>query len=110
MPVRGTYQFNVQANGNLVNSAENVERARKLFRDGTIISRRWGPGREGDFDYGGWHCLCHPVAGTGVYQSDSGYLWVAVTHAENEDRYLATVSGREPDGSGRTVELDSAEG
>lgn len=110
MPNRGTYQFDVQANGNLVNSVENLELARRLFRDGDIISGRWGPGRSGDFDHGGWHCLCHLAAGAGVYQSGSGYLWVAITHAGNEDKYLATVSCRESDRTVRTFDLDSAEG
>lgn len=110
MPVRGTYQFDIQVNGNLVNSASNIERARRLFRDGVIISGLWGPGRPGDFVYGSWHCLCHLTAGAGVYQSGRGYLWVAITHVENNDKYLATVSAREMDGTVRTVELVSAEG
>ncbi len=110
MPNRGTYQFAVQANGNIVNSTENVDLARRLFRDGEIISERWGPGRPGDFDSGGWHCLCHLAAGAGVYQSGTGYLWVAITHAGDEDKYLATVSAWETDRTVRTVELDSSEG
>ena len=110
MPNRGTYQFDVQANGNLVNSVENLELARRLFRDGDIISGLWGPGRRGDFNYGGWHCLCHLAAGAGVFQLGTGFLWVAITHAGNVDKYLATVSARESDRTLRTVELNSTEG
>lgn len=110
MPVRGTYEFEIQANGNLVNSPDNLERLRKLFRDGQIISENWGPGNPGDFDNGGWHCLCHLVAGSGVFKMNGRYLWAAITHAGNEDRYVATVSLRETDGTVRTIEMDSAEG
>ena len=110
MPVRGTYQFEIQTNGNLVNSTENLERARRLFRDSIIISGQWGPGRRGDFVYGGWHCLCHLLAGSGAYQSSNGYLWVAITHAGNEDKYLPTITMRERDGTVLMVKLDTAEG
>lgn len=110
MTIRGTYKFETQVNGNLVDNAKNVKRARKLFQDSVIIQGRWGPGRQGDFDYGGWHSLCHLVAGAGVYQSSRGYFWVAITHAENEDKYIATVSVQERDGTVRTVQLNSTEG
>ena len=110
MSVRGTYRFDIQDDGNIVDNTENIERARRLFRDGTIIGGQWGPGRQGDFVYGGWHCLCHLLAGSGAYQSNSGYLWAAITHAGDEDRYLATVTTREADGTARTVNLDSSEG
>ena len=110
MTTRGTYQFEVQANGNLVNNTGNIELARRLFRDGTIISGRWGPGRPGDFDYGGWHCLCHLAAGAGVYLLGNQYLWVSITHAEIGDKYIATVSTRVTGGNVRIIELGSAEG
>jgi hypothetical protein len=110
MPTRGTYQFEVQANGNLVDKAGNIELARRLFRDGTIISGRWGPGQPGDFDYGSWHCLCHLAAGAGVYLLSDRYLWVSITHAGTSDKYVATVSTRETGGSVRVIELGSAEG
>lgn len=109
MPVRGTYQFEIQ-DGKLVNSVENLERMRNLFQDGSIIKEHWGPGRTGDFDYGSWHCLCHLVAGSGVYKVGTGYLWVAITHAKNVDKYLATVSYRDSNRIVKTYELISSEG
>jgi hypothetical protein len=110
MPNRGTYQFDVQANGSIIYNVKNLELTRKLFRDGNIISGNWGPGRSGDFDYGGWHCLCHLAAGAGVFQSSNGYLWVAITHAGNEDKYIATISSKKSDGTILTVGLSSTEG
>ena len=111
MPGRGTYQFDRQNNGNIVDSQENVERARKLFRDGGIISQKWGPGRDpSDITYGGWHSLCHLAAGAGVYGLDNKYLWVAITHAGSEDKYFTTVSSQEANGSVKAVNLGSDQG
>lgn len=111
MPGRGTYQFDVQSNGNIVDTQENVERARKVFRDGDIISQLWGPGRDqSDFRYGGWHSLCHLAAGAGVYNLDDRYLWTAITHADDEDKYFATVSSKEADDTVKTINLGSDEG
>jgi len=110
MPVRGTYGFEIGDDGRVVDNESNVNSLRKLFRDGTIINEQWGPGNRGDFDYGGWHCLCHLAAGAGVYRRSTGYLWVAITHSKREDKYLATVSYRDSDGTAMTCELGSSEG
>jgi hypothetical protein len=107
---RGSYGFEVQFFGNLIDSVETLERARVLFRDGVIISQRWGPGNQGDFDNGGWHSLCHLAAASGVFKSGSGFLWAGITHAGTTDRYLATLSFRETSGNLKTIEMGSAEG
>ncbi|MFZ2053098.1 MAG: hypothetical protein WAU81_02765 [Candidatus Aminicenantales bacterium] len=107
---RGTYEFEVMPNGNLADSPENLERARKLFLDGAIINGLWGPGNPGDFDYGGWHCLCHLVAAGGVYKGDEGYVCVAITHAGNMDKYLFTLSVPKSGGAIKTIGIQSAEG
>lgn len=107
---RGTYEFEIMPNGNLADNPENLERARKLFRDGAIINGLWGPGNPGDFDYGGWHCLCHLAAAGGVYKSEEGYVWVAITHAGDIDKYLSTLSVRKSDGSIGTINIHSTEG
>lgn len=115
---RGTYNFEVQANGNLTNNPENVERTRKLFRDGSIISGNWGPGRDrNDFVYGSWHILCHLAAGIGVYKSGDEYIWMGLLHRsyegyDNADLYEATLYTQQPPGwlslSARSTFLDQA--
>lgn len=107
---RGTYEFEVMPDGNLADSPQNLERARRLFHDGAIIKGLWGPGNPGDFDYGGWHCLCHLAAAGGVYRSDEGYLWATITHAGNIDKYVPTISARTPGGSIGTFDIHTAEG
>lgn len=107
---RGSYGFEVQSSGSLIDSVENLERARVLFRDGAIISQRWGPGNQGDFDNGGWHSLCHLAAASGVFKSASGFLWAGITHVGSTDRYLATLSFRETSGDPKTIEIGSAAG
>lgn len=109
MPGRGTYQFEVDSTGNLVNNAANLDRLFKLFRDSAIIDGKWGPGRSGDFEYGSWHILCHLAAGSGVYHNGSDYLWVSITHDVDRDEYVATVSAKIGDAV-RTVPLNSTEG
>jgi hypothetical protein len=109
MPNRGTYRFELSLNENLVDSPSNLERLRKLFRDGTIIKENFGPGDPGDFDNGSWHILCHLAAGAGVFARDGGRLWVGITHKGSSDEYEATVNYRI--GSElETVRLDSAAG
>jgi len=50
------------------------------------------------------------VAAGGVYKSDEGYLWIAITHAGNVDKYLPTISARKSGGAIRTIDIHSAEG
>ncbi len=106
---RGTYQFEVDDNGYIVNNEANLGRLCRLFRDGEIIGGKWGPGRSGDFDNGSWHILCHLAAGSGVYIDGNNYLWVSIAHGTETDEYVATVCTKNGD-SVRTVPLNSAEG
>ena len=106
---RGTYQFEVDDNGKIIDNEANLDRLFKLFRDGEIIGGIWGPGRSGDFVNGSWHILCHLAAGSGVYINGNNYLWVSITHADEPDEYIATVSTKNGN-SIRTLPLNSAEG
>lgn len=108
MSTRGTYQFEIHPNGNLVDNHTNVEKVRKLFTDGQIIRNCWGPGDPGDFDYGGWHCLCHLAAGSGAYKKNGSFVWAGIIHAQVEDRYLAALSSMGVGGEVLTVPLASA--
>lgn len=105
MPRRGTYQFEVTGDGHLVDNDDNLERLRKLFRDGDIIGGAWGPGNDGDFDEGSWHILCHLAGGSGVYRRPAGLAWVSITYAGTADRYEATVTA-----DGRTLRLGTPAG
>jgi hypothetical protein len=105
----GTYGFDLQQNGNLVDSPGNLERLRGLFRDGKIIGEKFGPGEPGDFANGSWHILCHLAAGAGVLTRGGSPLWVGITHKGFADEYEATVSYRVGNGI-RAVRLDSAAG
>jgi hypothetical protein len=109
MPTRGKYDFEVDGKGALVDSAANLEKLRKLFRDGDIIDENWGPGDEGDFDHGSWHILCHLAGGSGVLDTTSGRAWCGITHVAATDRYQATLTHRRA-GAAVTVALGSGEG
>ena len=100
MPTRGSYSFEIDASGQLVNSAVNLGKLQTLFRDEAIINGNWGPGRPGDFDYGSWHILCHLAGGTGVLNTAAGLAWCAITHDSATDTYRATLTYAD---SGRTV-------
>lgn len=108
-PNRGTYQFELDNTGKLVNNEANLVRLFKLFRDSAIIDNKWGPGRSGDFENGSWHILCHLAAGSGVYINGTDYLWVSITYEADRDEYIATVSLK-TGAAVRTIPLDSAEG
>ncbi len=111
MPGRGAYQFEVQSNGKLIDNEENVERVRRLFNDGDIILGKWGPGRDqSDFKHGGWHSSCHLAAGAGVYMHNDKYLWAAITYADTEKLYRATVSLLEDGRTAKNIALDSDQG
>jgi hypothetical protein len=104
MTKRGAYEFEINAAGHVLDTPENLERLRRLFRDGRIIDGEWGPGNPGDFDHGSWHILCHLAGGSGVYRAPGGYRWAGITHDGAADRYRATVSFAEG-GAVRTVPL-----
>jgi hypothetical protein len=99
MAQRGTYGFETGDGGRLLDNAANLDRLRRLFRDGAIIDEEFGPGNPGDFDNGSWHILCHLAGGTGVFGGAGGPTWAAITHEPTADRYRATVSFKD----GRTT-------
>jgi hypothetical protein len=94
MPKRGLYGFEIQPNGNLADNDANLELLRKLFRDGTIIQGKFGPGNPGDFDLGSWHIFCHLAGGSAVLELGGQKLWVGVTHKGFPDAYEASVVSR----------------
>jgi hypothetical protein len=108
---RGTYKFEVSANGDLANVAGNVELLRKLWLDQRVISGdNLGPGDPGDFDNGAWHVACHLAAGCGVRERADGSLaWLQISHDDHADRYFASVTILEGQNS-RTTPIDSADG
>jgi hypothetical protein len=109
MPTRGSYDFQINGNGAIVDNAANMEKLRKLFRDGAIVNGNFGPGNYGDFDHGSWHILCHLAAGTGVLDTASGRAWCAITHVPASDTYRATITYRR-NSSVATVPLANGEG
>lgn len=106
---RGTYDFEVDDSGTLVDNDVNMEKLRMLFRDEHIISGDWGPGDPGDFNHGSWHILCHLAGGSGVLNTAHGRAWCGITHVAEIDRYEATVTHRFEE-TIRTVPLASADG
>jgi hypothetical protein len=108
---RGNYEFDVDENGNLKNSAYNLELLRKLWLDrANIDGNDIGPGDPGDFDNGAWHVACHLLGGGGVRKLANGKLaWLQVSHNGATDRYFASATVHE-DKTTRVVPLDSAEG
>jgi len=91
VPTRGTYRFDIDRNGAIVDSSTNLEKLRRLFRDGAIIDGNWGPGNYGDFDNGSWHILCHLAGGSGVLSTASGRAWCGIAHVPATDAYEATI-------------------
>lgn len=89
MPNRGLYGFEIQPNGNLADTDANFELIRRLFRDGSIIQGRYGPGNPGDFDFGSWHILCHLAGGSAVLELDGRKAWVGILHKGFPDAYEA---------------------
>ena len=101
MPNRGLYGFEIQPNGNPADTDANLELLRKLFRDGTIIQGKFGPGNPGDFDIGSWHILCHLAGGSAVLDLGGQKLWAGITHKGFPDAYEASLVSR--DGGGLSV-------
>ena len=108
---RGNYEFDVDENGDLKNSADNLEKLRKLWLDrDNIDGDDIGPGDPGDFDNGAWHVACHLLGGGGVRKLANGKLaWLQVSYNSATDRYFASATVRE-DKATRIVLLNSAEG
>src|SRR5882672_2562761 len=104
--IRGTYDFEVGGSNLLIDNAGNLEKLRRLFRDGSIIENDWGPGNRGDFDHGSWHILCHLAGGSGVITAPSGRGWCGITHIASNDTYNATITYRHQ-GAARTLSLTS---
>ena len=96
MTTRGSYLFEIDDTGRLVDNVRNLGKLRALFHDSALIDCGWGPGNEGDFDSGSWHILCHLAAGSGVLQTSSGgRAWCSITHVRASDTYDATVTHRQ---------------
>ncbi|HEY7498990.1 MAG TPA: hypothetical protein VH740_10770 [Vicinamibacterales bacterium] len=109
MPTRGSYNFEIDNNGALVDNPANAEKLRSLFRDDAIINGNWGPGNFGDFDNGSWHILCHLAGGSGVLNTRSGRAWCGITHVPANDTYQASIVVRR-NGAVATLPLGSGEG
>jgi hypothetical protein len=105
---RGSYEFSIDGRGAVVLDPKNLERLRRLFRDGAIIGEEWGPGDEGDFDNGSWHVFCHLAGGTGAYSLGEGRAWVGITFDAPSGLYRASATWRE-DGRIRTSPLASVD-
>lgn len=108
---RGSFQFEVDPRGDLINNAGNVERLRRLWLDRTLIQGYYlGPGDPGDFDHGAWHVACHLAGAGGVMRASSGEpLWLEISHKAPQDEYYASVTAAAK-GEPSTIELDSAAG
>ncbi len=108
---RGSLQFQVTSDGDLLNSAVNVNLLRQLWTGRNLIQKDdLGPGDPGDFDHGAWHSSCHLLGAGGACRlKDGRLLWLEVSHAHTRDEYTATITVREKN-SVKTILLDSAEG
>src|SRR5262252_2613856 len=86
--LRGAFHFEVTPDGDLENSALNVEILRSLFLHPALIDGDdLGPGNRGDFD--------HIAGAGGVRQHANGNLmWLEISHRRTTDDYCATVTLR----------------
>lgn len=109
--LRGSLQFDVDDDGDLLNSAGNVETLRRLWLHHTLVEpKHLGPGDRGDFDVGAWHVGCHLAAAGGVRRArDGSLLWLEISHDHVADEYYGSATARRA-GAVETVRLDSAEG
>ena len=106
---RGTYGFEINQNGNIVDNSQNVELLRKLWLDLEIIPEGPGVGDAGDFDNGAWHVACHLVAaGTARKTSDDRFMWLEISYSQNDKIYFPTLSIREK-GEIKSIRLISKE-
>jgi hypothetical protein len=109
--LRGALQFDVDDDGDLLNSAGNVEALRRLWLHHTLVEpKHLGPGDRGDFDIGAWHSGCHLVAAGGARRArDGGLIWLEISHDRVADEYYASATARRAGGI-ETVRVDCAEG
>jgi len=91
MTHRGTFGFQIRSDGRLADSDHNLELLRKLFRDGSIIHNRFGPGNPGDFDLGAWHILSHLAGGSAVLEAEGRKAWIGIIHKGFPDVYEAAI-------------------
>src|SRR5262249_10802364 len=109
--LRGAFHFEVTPDGDLENSALNVEILRNLFLHPVLIDGDdLGPGNRGDFDHGAWHVACHIAGAGGVRRHANGNLmWLEISHRRMADEYCATVTLRREKAI-ETLGVDTAEG
>ena len=109
--LRGAFHFEVAPNGDLENTALNVEILRSLFLHPALIDGDdLGPGNRGDFDHGAWHVACHIAGAGGVCRHANGSLmWLEISHRRTTDEYCATVTLRHGKAT-ETLCVDTAEG
>lgn len=108
---RGIYAFEAAAEGEILNTANNVELLRKMWLGREIIEGYYlGPGNPGDFTYGAWHSSCHLTGANGVLKNKKGkYLFCEISFDTLRMDYFASVTTKEA-GKAVTYRLDSAEG
>jgi hypothetical protein len=108
---RGTYGFDVTGEGNMINSAENVDILRKLWLGRDLVEGYYiGPGDPGDFDHGAWHVGCHLAGAGGVRKMKNGsLLWLEISHDPVRDEYYGSVTVRVGKDA-QTYRLDSGDG
>lgn len=107
---RGTFDFDVSQDGDLLNVPANVDALQRLWLDRSMIDGgNLGPGNPGDFDQGAWHVACHAVAAGGVRRfRDGRVLWLELSHLPATDEYQATLTVRDG-ATPKTLALASTE-
>lgn len=111
MTTRGIAGFEIDSNEHVINNENNLERLRAIFLDRKIITGELlGPGDPGDFDFGGWHVLCHLVSGCAVFKNSNSIIWVEISHVPVIDSYTSTITVDSDKESVTTYPLLSIEG
>jgi hypothetical protein len=108
--LRGAFQFEVTDEGDLMNTARNVETLRRLWLHHTLVQGEdLGPGDRGDFAVGAWHVSCHLAGAGGARQAaDGSRMWLEISHDGATDEYYASATVKSA-GTIRTERLDSAD-
>src|SRR5713226_6285629 len=95
MAARGDYRFEVDERGHLVDGPANLERARRMLLDWSLILYHGGPGTK-DGDGGSWHVFCHLAAAAGLFEDPDGRPgWTGITFDETSVSYNATFTFEE---------------